>query len=123
VYKSRPKNLNLFTIKFPIPAIISILHRISGFALFLLIPFVLWALSYSLTQPGFESIQEWLSAFYVKLIIWLLLIPFCYHLVAGLRHLLMDVHVGTSLQGGRLSGMITFLLSLLLVILAGIWLW
>ncbi|MBV8802224.1 MAG: succinate dehydrogenase, cytochrome b556 subunit, partial [Gammaproteobacteria bacterium] len=40
----RPKNLNLFTIRFPVPAIASILHRISGFILFLLIPFMLWAL-------------------------------------------------------------------------------
>lgn len=121
--RSRPKNLNLFTIHFPIPAIVSILHRISGFFLFLLIPFVLWGLDFSLTESGFETLKQWFDTFFVKLIFWIIFIPFCYHLVAGIRHLLSDVHIGDSLKGGRRGAMLTFVVTGILVILAGIWLW
>ncbi|OGT59275.1 MAG: succinate dehydrogenase, cytochrome b556 subunit [Gammaproteobacteria bacterium RIFCSPHIGHO2_12_FULL_43_28] len=120
---SRPKNLNLFTIRFPIPAIVSILHRISGFFLFLLIPFILWVLDVSLTPAGFDSLQGWLGQFYVKLLVWILLIPFCYHLIAGIRHLLSDIHIGDTLKGGRRGAVLTFVVSFLLLILAGVWLW
>lgn len=120
---SRPKNLNLFTIRFPIPAIISVLHRISGFFLFFLIPLLLWGLDYSLTVQGFETLQDWLNNFYVKFIVWVLLAPFCYHLVAGIRHLLMDIHIGSSLKGGRKSAQLTLVISAILVILVGVWIW
>lgn len=120
---SRPKNLNLFTIHFPVPAIISILHRISGVVLFLIIPLLLWGLSYSLTDTGFDALQGWFSTFYIKFLLWLLLIPFFFHLVAGIRHLLMDVHIGESLEGGRMTSWATFIITGILVILAGVWLW
>ncbi len=119
----RPKNLNLFTIRFPIPAIVSILHRISGFCLFILIPFILWGLDYSLTEDGFTNLQQYLDIFAVKLLVWLLLIPFCFHLIAGLRHLLMDVQVGVSLQSGRTMAKWVFIVSFVCIVLAGIWLW
>jgi succinate dehydrogenase / fumarate reductase cytochrome b subunit len=120
---SRPKNLNLLTIRFPLPAIVSIFHRLSGAALFLLIPFLLWALSFSLTPSGFESIQTSMDNILVKFIIWLVWVPFCYHLVAGIRHLLMDIHIGSSLKGGKRGAALTFIFTFILVILAGIWLW
>ncbi len=120
---TRPKNLNLFTIRFPLPAIISILHRISGVFLFILIPLMLWGLSYSLTYPGFEAFQDWLGNIYVKMILWLVFIPFSFHLVAGIRHLLSDIHIGDSLKGGRRGALLTLVVTLLFVMLAGIWLW
>lgn len=123
MHQKRPKNLNLFTIHFPIPAIVSILHRISGVLLFLLIPIALWTLSLSFTYEGFEMLKSGMNTWFVKLLVWLFLIPFCYHLVAGIRHLLTDIHIGSSLQGGRLTAKLTFIISLLLVILLGIWLW
>ncbi len=120
---SRPKNLNLFTIHFPLPAIVSILHRASGAFLFLLIPFFLWGLSFSLTDTGFDTLKQWFNTFSVKFIFWILFIPFCYHLVAGIRHLLSDIHLGDSLRGGRRGAVLTFVVSGLLVILAGVWIW
>lgn len=119
----RPKNLNLFTIHFPIPAIVSILHRISGVVLFLLIPFILWALSCSLTSEGFEQIKYWLGQTPVKLFFWLLFVPFCFHLIAGIRHLLSDIHIGDSLKAGRTTAWLTFIITLLVLALVGIWLW
>jgi len=123
VKHARPKNLNLFTIHFPIPAIVSILHRVSGAFLFLLIPFILWALSFSLTDTGYENLQQWLGMTSVKCIFWILFVPFCFHLVAGIRHLLSDIHIGDTLKMGRTTAILTFIISALLIILAGIWLW
>lgn len=120
----RPMNLNLFTIKFPLPAIISILHRASGVFVFLLIPFLLWMLSESLSSPvSFESLQITLMGFCPKFIVWLLLSALLYHLVAGIRHLLMDLGLGESLAAGRLSAKIVLIVSIILSILAGVWLW
>lgn len=121
--QSRPVNLNLFTIRFPLPAIVSILHRISGVVLFFFIPFMLWALSCSLTADGFETLQSWLQTSIMKFLLWLIFIPFCFHFLAGIRHLLTDVHLGDTLKAGRLSAKIVMIATLLFIILAGVWLW
>jgi succinate dehydrogenase / fumarate reductase cytochrome b subunit len=123
VNHQRPKNLDLFTIRFPLPAIISILHRISGFVLVVFIPIVLWLLSMSLTYDGFNSLQQWSDSFFIKLCFWAILAPFCVHLVAGVRHLLMDAHIGTTLKNGKRGAKITLIVSIVLILLAGIWLW
>lgn len=120
----RPKNLNLFTIEFPIPAIVSILHRVSGVILFLLIPLMLWVLHSSLSsQQDFDYIHGALTKPWVKFIIWCSMSAYIYHLLAGIRHLLMDIHIGEELKSGRLGAMITVGISIILMILTGIWLW
>ena len=117
-------NLNLLTIHFPIPAIVSILHRASGVILFLLIPLLLWALNLSLaSQQDFDGLSQFFAQSWVKFTIWCSLSAFIYHFVAGIRHLLMDVHVGEGLKGGRLSAILTMVISFVLIVLAGIWLW
>lgn len=121
--QTRPKNLNLFTIRFPLPAIASILHRISGFVLFLLIPLLLWLLRYSLTGYGFVDIQSWMESYWLKFVIWALMAPLCYHLVAGIRHLLSDLHIGNTLKSAKVAVLAVFALTALLLILVGIWLW
>jgi succinate dehydrogenase / fumarate reductase cytochrome b subunit len=122
--KQRPVNLNLFTIKFPLPAIISILHRVSGTLLFLLIPFLLWMLSASLGSPiSFNGLQDCFANPLVKIILWLILVALLYHLVAGIRHLLMDWGVGESLSGGRQGSVITLGVTIVLAIIMGIWIW
>lgn len=119
----RPKNLNLFTIHFPIPAIVSILHRISGLLLFLLIPAIVWVFQFSLTAEGFDVIENQLSTFYAKAACWIVLAALAFHLVAGLRHLLSDVHIGDTLKMGRLTAFLVFVVFVILAILAGVWLW
>lgn len=121
--QNRPKNLNLFTIRFPLPAMVSILHRISGFVLFLLIPALLWLLAFSLTDEGFATLQEWLANPVLKLLVWLTLAAYLFHLTAGIRHLLSDLHIGDTLRAGRLSAQLTFAVFFVLIILTGIWLW
>lgn len=124
VQRPRPVNLNLFTIKFPIPAIISILHRISGLLLFLFIPALLWALQNSLGSAGdFQALSDTLSSPFAKLLIWILLSSLIYHLTAGIRHLIQDLGYGESLAVGRLSAKIVLVFSILMAIGIGIWLW
>lgn len=120
----RPKNLNLFTIRFPMPAIVSILHRISGFILALVIPFILWGLYLSLnSQESFDTVHQFFVTPWVKFFLWCFLSAFLFHFVAGIRHLLMDAHVGDELKSGRLGSIITFIVSAILIVLLGIWLW
>jgi succinate dehydrogenase / fumarate reductase cytochrome b subunit len=124
VKKRRPINLNLFTIQFPLPAIASILHRISGIILFLAIPLMLWVLHASLaTQEGYDGIHEAFTTPCSKFIIWCLLSAFIYHFVAGIRHLLLDINVGVNLKSGKMSALITILIAAVLIVLTGIWLW
>lgn len=120
----RPKNLNLLTIRFPIPAIVSILHRISGVILFLFIPVILWGLSLSLSsQQSFDELTQLLTKPWMKFTFWVCLSAFFYHFVAGMRHLLMDIGIGAELKSGRIAAVITILVSAVLIILTGIWLW
>jgi succinate dehydrogenase / fumarate reductase, cytochrome b subunit len=122
--KARPVNLALTTIHFPVTAVISILHRFSGTVLFLCIPFLLWMLNLSLSSPeGFAFVQAWLAKPLIKLMVWAVLSALIYHLVAGIRHFVMDFGFGESLKSGRAGAWITLLLSVIFAILLGIWLW
>jgi len=124
VQKQRPKNLNLFTIRFPIPAIASILHRLSGFLLFLIIPLILWGLYLSLdSQQSFDDLRELFTTPWSKFLIWVSLSAFVYHFIAGIRHLLMDIGIGESLKIGKLSAILTIALAAIAIILIGVWLW
>jgi succinate dehydrogenase / fumarate reductase cytochrome b subunit len=124
VNNKRPVNLAISTIKFPPMAIISILHRLSGLLLFLAIPFLLCALSTSLgSEDGFEKIKVCLSAPWPKAIIWLVLSALMYHLMAGIRHLLMDLGFGEDVKAGRITALFVMLLAVLVAVLLGVWLW
>lgn len=122
--EQRPINLNLFTIKFPIPAIISILHRVSGAFLFLLIPVLLWFLQASFTSINrFDDIQDFLLFPSVRFFIWIFFAALIFHLVAGIRHLMMDLGLGESLKAARFSSWAVLFISSLITLGLGIWLW
>ena len=122
--KQQVRNFNLFTIRYPFTAIISILHRLSGIFLFLLIPFLLWMLDIALgSSIGFKHIQTVLTNPVAKLILWFILVALWYHLLAGIRHLLMDIGIAESLKSARLSGGITIIVTIIAAILMGSWLW
>lgn len=121
----RPVYLNLAQIKLPLPALVSILHRISGMLLFLFIPFLLYLLQQSLGSPEkFTALQSWLSHPLMKLVMLGLTWAFLHHFFAGLRFLLLDLHLGTELRQARLLSVAVLALSLALtVIFAAVWLW
>ncbi|CBL44167.1 Succinate dehydrogenase, cytochrome b556 subunit [gamma proteobacterium HdN1] len=124
VNNQRPVHLDLRTIKLPITAYTSILHRISGVILFGGLILMLWALDVSLaSEQGFEQVKGVLDNFFVKLITWGLLSALLYHLAAGVRHMLMDIDIGETLQGGRKGSKIVFIVSGVLILIAGIWVW
>ena len=122
--KQRPVNLDLSKFHFPLPAITSILHRISGIIIFVGVAFLLCGLDLSLSgEEGFNQVNELLNGFFAKLIIWGILSALLYHLVAGVKHLIMDMGIGETLPGGRLAAKITLVVSIVLIVLAGVWIW
>jgi len=124
VNSKRPVNLDLGKFHFPLPAITSILHRISGIIIFVGVAFLMYGLDLSLSgEDGFNRVNELLDSFLAKLITWGIMSALLYHLVAGIKHLLMDAGVGEELESGRLAAKITLVVSIVLIILAGVWVW
>ncbi|MBQ0753002.1 MAG: succinate dehydrogenase, cytochrome b556 subunit [Gammaproteobacteria bacterium] len=118
----RPVNLDLTTIKFPVPAIASIIHRITGVGLFVALPIVLWMLDRSLASPeSFVDLQEQLSTPLARVVVWGIVSMFIYHLVAGIKHLLMDLGIGETLEGGRNGAFIVLATSAVLSVIVGVW--
>lgn len=117
----RPVNLALGTIQFPLPAIVSLLHRISGFALFVLVPLLVWAWQQSLASP--ESFAALGDCLLFKAGLTLGLAGLVYHTVAGIRHLVADAGIGESLPAARASAAATLGLSALLIVALGVWVW
>lgn len=121
---NRPVNLDLTKFRFPLPAITSILHRISGVLIFVGTAVLLWMLSESLASAqGFARTAELLTAPLTKFVVWVILSGLLYHLIAGIRHLLMDVGIGETLQGGRQGAVMIVVFSVISIVLAGVWVW
>ncbi len=121
----RPININPLRYRYPVTAIVSILHRVSGVITFLLIPLLLWMLGKSLASDmQFQDLQSvFNNNFTLRFFTWVILSGLLYHLVAGIRHLIMDLGFGESLTAARASGYLVITLGIILIILAGIWLW
>jgi len=111
----------IFFYKFPLTAIASILHRISGVILFLLIPFILWVFATSLnSQAGFQQVMSCFDRFAIKFLIWVILSALCYHLIAGVKHLLMDMGFAETLKGARAASASVIIVSVLVMICMGV---
>ena len=123
--RQRPKHLDLLKIRQPIPAVVSILHRINSAALFLFfIPLALCALQSSLSsQNGFDRLTAFFANPVVKLFIIGFIWAYLHHFCAGIRYLLLDVHVGISLEKARMSSKAVLVVSLLLTFLIAIKIW
>lgn len=122
--RKRPKHLNLFVIRQPIAAIASILHRVSGLGLFLMLPLLIWLFDLSLRSP--DSHQALLAVVahpLVKLVLIGLLWAFLHHLCMGVRILLIDIHVGVGKAQASASAKAVFAVSLLLTLVLGVKLW
>ena len=121
----RPKHLNLFKIRQPLPAVVSILHRISGALLFFPgIPLVLYSLQMLLqSQQGFEALQDCLRDPVIKVALLLPIWFFLHHLCAGIRHLALDLHIGVTLPQARMGSRLVVAAGILLTALIGAMLW
>lgn len=121
---ARPKHLNLLQIKFPIMAIVSGMHRISGAVLFLFLPLLLWLWQQSLSsQESFGRFSAVVSSPLAKLVLLGLLWGYLHHFCAGIRHLALDLHWGADLPAARASASTVLIVSLVLTLGIGVALW
>lgn len=116
--KKRPKNLDLTTIRLPLPGKVSILHRVSGVGLFLFLPVLLWLFSASLTSvETFATFGSVFSSLPAKVVLAGLLWAFVHHFCAGVRFLLLDLHVGIEKEAARKSAAVVFAVSIPLTLI------
>jgi succinate dehydrogenase cytochrome b subunit len=124
VKDKRPVNLDIGTMRLPITAWASITHRASGVFIFAGMAVLLWALDASLRSPeSFAELQDCLANPLMKLVIWSVVAGLIYHTVAGVKHLIMDVGIGETFEGGSRGARIVIIVSAVLILLAGIWIW
>ncbi len=118
------RNLNfplLLTYRLPLPGVVSIMHRISGAALFLALPLLLWVFDLSLmSERSFERLRGIASNFFFTLLLVFLIWGFFHHLVAGIRYLLLDLHIGIDLKSARASAIAVYAVSLPLTFIAAL---
>ena len=108
---NRPVNLNLLTISLPIIGLSSMVHRISGLAVFFSFPLIVWVFSISLeSENSFLMLSNLLqNSIVFKAITFLILVGFSYHLLAGFKKLISDAFgVGETLESGRVLSWLVF---------------
>lgn len=124
VNKKRPVNLDFSTIKLPITALVSITHRITGILLFGGVAALMWMLQASLeSAESFAAVKTIGDSWVCKVPLVGILALLAYHTVMGLRHLIMDFGIGETLKGGQTGAKIALTLALVLMALAGVWIW
>ncbi|QNP49420.1 succinate dehydrogenase, cytochrome b556 subunit [Diaphorobacter aerolatus] len=128
--KKRPefRNINVFTdlpsYRLPAAGILSILHRVSGMILFLLLPFIMWmfdtSLSSEISYGSFTSVFQGTWGWFAKLVCLALIWGYLHHFCAGVRHLAMDMnHHIVNKEFGKTSALVCFAVSLLLTVVLG----
>jgi succinate dehydrogenase / fumarate reductase cytochrome b subunit len=124
VNDKRPVNLDIRTISLPITAYTSILHRVSGVFLVVGVALLFWLLATSLDGPeGFEQAKACLASFWGKISIWAVLIGLSYHSAGGVKHLVMDAGIGETMQGGERGSKLVLVVTAILIVLTGLWVW
>jgi succinate dehydrogenase / fumarate reductase, cytochrome b subunit len=126
------RNINVFTdlpsYRLPPAGIVSILHRISGFLMFLLLPFIIWMFDASVSSEisfarftgAFSRGIGFMPGFFIKLVALALIWAYLHHFIAGLRHLWMDIsHSATTKEFGHSSALVTLILSVGLTLVLG----
>jgi len=125
VVKPRPVYLNLVRIRLPLPGFVSILHRVSGAALFLVgIPLLLFAVQTSLeSADAYADLKAIFAHPLCKLVVVGLLWAYLHHFFAGIRFLLLDLHVGDDLKPARQSSVVVLAASLAMTLIIAVRLW
>ncbi len=121
---NRPVNLDISTINLPLAAYTSITHRVSGVIVFVGIAILLWIFDTSLSsEDGFNQVKDTMTSPLIKFVVWGILSALAYHMVAGIKHLLMDSGIGETKEAAPLGAKITIVVSLILFIALGVWIW
>ena len=131
VKKARPggnmRLVDALGYRLPLAGLVSILHRVSGLVMFILLPFIIWMFDTSLTSEitysQFTSVftagTGFLPGWFYKLVALALIWAYLHHLIAGLRHLWMDATHAVTLQFGRSSALFTLAVSVVLTLALG----
>ncbi len=120
----RPVNLDIFTMNLPFTALASFAHRITGGILFVGLAFGLYALQLALSSAqGFAEAVTLSDTVLGRIIFTGLVFSFSYHLLAGIKHLLLDFHIGDSVRGAHLTSVVVVLLALLATLVFGVLIW
>ncbi len=107
--------------RLPPPGIVSILHRASGALLFLLLPFLLWVFELSLSSElSFARLRDLASHWLVRLVLLAVTWAFLHHLIAGIRYLVLDLHIGIDKAAAARSALVVLAVSLTLTLVAGL---
>lgn len=119
--KNRPVYLNLFLIRLPVSGVASILHRVTGAMLVLLLPYAIYMLQRSLQDPvAFADMVARLGTPFGRFILLVSVWIFSQHFFSGVRHLLQDIDIGLEKTAARRGAWLTFVGSGLVVIVAGL---
>lgn len=122
--KDRPINLDLSTVKFPITAIASILHRVSGIIVFIALAIFLILLNCSLSgQADFNRVVGYLDNFLIEFVMWGALTGLAYHAVFGVRHMIQDLGHWEEMDSASISAKVGFAVTVVLSLLAGVLVW
>ena len=113
--------------RLPLAGLVSILHRVSGVIMFVLLPFIIWmfdtSLSSEISFAHFTSVfahgAGFVPGWFFKLVALALIWSYLHHLIAGVRHLWMDATHSVSLKQGHSSAIVTLALSVVLTVLLG----
>ena len=100
-------------------AIASILHRISGIVLFLLIPAMLWLLQNSLASP--ESFETVFDNVFIRFLAWIFVAAIAYHFVMGVKHLFADNGQNEELQSARMASVVSLVIAAILIVASFVW--
>ncbi|MFT3954801.1 MAG: succinate dehydrogenase, cytochrome b556 subunit [Piscinibacter sp.] len=130
--KQRPefRNIHVSQIvayRLPPAGIVSILHRVSGVLMFLLMPFIIWMfdtsvtseVSYGVFKAAFAAGVGFIPGWFLKLVVLALIWAYLHHLIAGIRHLWMDATHAVTKEFGHLSAVVTLALSVVLTLALG----
>ena len=113
--------LQIIRYRLPADGVVSILHRVSGAMMFLLLPFILYLFDLSITSEiSFDSLKGFTSHWFVKLLILAVSWGYLHHFCGGIRHLIMDAHIGLSKEEARKSAHMVFLVSVPLTLLVAL---
>jgi len=122
--RQRPVYLNLFQITLPPGGWVSILHRVSGVLLVFVTPLFLWFFGVSLhDESGYRHVASLLDGGLLRFLLWGFSLALWHHLLAGVRHLLLDLKVGIGKPCARLSAYGVMALDALGALLLGVALW
>jgi succinate dehydrogenase / fumarate reductase, cytochrome b subunit len=128
--RPRPGTMRLIdAVKYrlPLAGVVSILHRVSGGLMFILLPFIIWLfdvslsseISYERFSSAFVAGVGWAPGWLVKLVVWALIWAYLHHFIAGVRHLWMDMTHSVTKEFGRTSAVVTLASSVLLTLALG----